>query len=656
MTTIDGNADNLISGGVFHERVEQIAHTYYGDQITYNYYRDVLAALALDANAMRRVRDSYVKTPEFDIARAVLENESAVVLSGPPGCGRRTTGIVLLADLGITPKTVMLDPEGFDRQLEVAPGHGYLLNLDEDHDQLTAKAGAWIHDLGVRLRAINSRLIVRAREQSLRALGLNEGALRAIRVTPPPAAAVFWSHLASMTSGPVADAWAQHQRVVSTLATATPSDGVRLARIVAETAAVTVPEEQRVDQVMAEYSNWAAELAEWFQQTAQQDGGYARALLLASAALEGAPAATVFVAADRLATLVGLSREPGGALVGPDVRELVGRINAELHDRSIRFPRPAYGQSVLDHVWEERPHLQSALREWLTGIPSPHDEGSGRAAQALTGLAIRQREASLVCAAAEQWARNPASRRELAVGTLTEASLSEQIGRDVRRQLYEWARSAGAAESTHLAVAAVCVGQLARAYPQIALTRLRHLAVRQNTIVQESVFEGMAGLVQDRTLRRSVLSEVHDWVGGQEPRRSAGLRAFLRLARPEENSEITILSGTDERDWDLLAGLWRGALRDHTPDGVAKAAGAVASGWLEAAVQKQALRESVLEVLARTCQSSIDMATIADFAYSRAETSGNAASRREIAAELVRRAWDRYLLMAGQHHPDVGPS
>jgi len=656
MTTIDGNADNLISGGVFHERVEQIAHTYYGDQITYNYYRDVLAALALDANEMRRVRDSYVKTPEFDIARAVLENESAVVLSGPPGCGRRTTGIVLLADLGITPKTVMLDPEGFDRQLEVAPGHGYLLNLDEDHDQLTAKAGAWIHDLGVRLRAINSRLIVRAREQSLRALGLNEGALRAIRVTPPPAAAVFWSHLASMTSGPVADAWAQHQRVVSTLATATPSDGVRLARIVAETAAVTVPEEQRVDQVMAEYSNWAAELAEWFQQTAQQDGGYARALLLASAALEGAPAATVFVAADRLATLVGLSREPGGALVGPDVRELVGRINAELHDRSIRFPRPAYGQSVLDHVWEERPHLQSALREWLTGIPSPHDEGSGRAAQALTGLAIRQREASLVCAAAEQWARNPASRRELAVGTLTEASLSEQIGRDVRRQLYEWARSAGAAESTHLAVAAVCVGQLARAYPQIALTRLRHLAVRQNTIVQESVFEGMAGLVQDRTLRRSVLSEVHDWVGGQEPRRSAGLRAFLRLARPEENSEITILSGTDERDWDLLAGLWRGALRDHTPDGVAKAAGAVASGWLEAAVQKQALRESVLEVLARTCQSSIDMATIADFAYSRAETSGNAASRREIAAELVRRAWDRYLLMAGQHHPDVGPS
>jgi len=122
MTTIDGNADNLISGGVFHERVEQIAHTYYGDQITYNYYRDVLAALALDANEMRRVRDSYVKTPEFDIARAVLENESAVVLSGPPGCGRRTTGIVLLADLGITPKTVMLDPEGFDRNSKSHPG------------------------------------------------------------------------------------------------------------------------------------------------------------------------------------------------------------------------------------------------------------------------------------------------------------------------------------------------------------------------------------------------------------------------------------------------------------------------------------------------------------------------------------------------------
>jgi hypothetical protein len=655
VTTIDGDADNLISGGVFYERVEQIAHTYYGDQITYNYYRDVLAALALDANEMRRVHDSYVKTPEFEMAQAVLANESAIALIGRPGCGRRTTGIVLLADLGITPKTVMLDPESFDRQLDTAPGHGYLLNLDEDHDQLTAKAGVWIHDLVVRLRAMNSRLVVRAREDSWRALGLSEGVLRTVRVAPPPAVTVFQFHLASMTSEPIADAWAQHERIAGALAAAIPADGVRLARIVAETAAVTLPEEQLIDQVMAEYSNWASDLAELFRQTARPDdreGGYVRALLLAAAALEGASAATVFVAADRLASLVGLQRQPGGALVGPDVRELVQGIHAELHDRSIRFPRPAYGQSVLDHVWDQRPHLQSKLREWFIGIPNSRDEGSGRAAQALTGLAIRQREASLVCEAAEQWARNPVGRRELAVGALTEAALSEQIGRDVRRQLYDWARSAGAAESTHLAVAAVCCGQLARAYPQIALTRLRHLAVRQNMTVQESVFEGLAVLVQDRVLRRGVLGEVADWARGQEPRRSAGLRAFLRLAQPDENGEITVLSGTSERDWDLLAGLWRNALRDDSPDGVAVAAGAAASVWLDAAVQNQTQQEAVLEVLAGTCRSSIDMAAIADFAYSSADRSENATSRRDIAAELVRRAWDRRLIMAGQRQPD----
>jgi hypothetical protein len=660
MTIVDGNADNLISGGVFHERVEQVAHTYYGDhyanQITNNYYRDVLAALALDANELRRVRDSYVKTPELDVARSALENESAVALIGQPGCGRRTTGIVLLASLGITPKTVMVDPEGFDRQLDVAPGHGYLLNLDEDHDQLTAKAGAWIHDLGVRLRAMNSCLIVRAREHTWRALELSEGALRTVRMTPPLAVAVFRSHLASMTSDPIAEVWAQHERVVSTLATAIPSDGVRLARIIAETAAVTAPAEQQIEQVMAEYSNWETELAEWFRQTTRPDGGYARALLLAAAALEGAPAATVFGATDRLASLVGLPGEPGGALVGPDATELVRRIHAELHGRSIRFPRPAYGQSVLDHVWDARPHLQSALRQWLTDIPSPRDEGSGRAAQTLTGLAIRQREATLVCTAAEQWARNPASGRELAVGALTEAALSEQIGRGVRRQLYEWARSAGAAESTHLAVAAVCSGQLARAYPQIALTRLRHLAVRQNAIVQESVLEGLAGLVQDPALRRSVLNEIDDWAGRREPRRSAGLQAFLRLARPDDNGEITILSGTGEPDWDLLAGLWREALRDDRPDGVATAAGATAAGWLDAAVAEKAPRNAVLEILSRTCHSSIDMAAIADFAYSRADASENADSRRDIAAEIVRRAWDRCLIIAGQRQTGGAPS
>ena len=656
MTIIDGNVGNLISGGIFKERVEQIAHAYYGDRVTYNYYRDVLASLALDANEMRRVCDSYVQTSEFEKARAVLETESAVALLGQSGSGRLTTGIVLLAGLGVTPRTVMLDPEGFDRQLEIVPGHGYLVNLDDEHDQLTPKAGAWIYDLGVRLRAMNSRLIVRAREHSWRALGLSETALRTIRVTPPPATVVFRSHLASMTSGLIADAWAQHERVVSTLTAAVPSDGVRLARIVAGTAEVTAPEEVRVDEVMAEYSNWAAELAEWFRQTASPDGGFARALLLATAALEGAPAATVFGAADRLANLVGLPAEPGGALTGPDVRDLVERIHAELHHGRIGFPRPAYGQSVLDHVWVERPHLHSALREWLTCIPNPDGEGSGRAAQALTRLAIRQREARLVCAAAERWARNPVSRRELAVGTLTEAALSEQIGRDVRRQLYDWARSANAAESTHLAVAAVCGGQLARAYPQIAFTRLRHLAVRQNATVQESVFEGLAGLIQERTLRRGVLAEVADWVGGQEPRRSAGLRAFLRLAQREENGEVVILSETGQRDWDLIAGLWRAALRDETPDGAAAMARAVASGWLEAAVRNQAPQESVLEVLARTCQSSIDLAVIADFAYNRTDTGENVASRREIAAELVRRAWNWYLVTTGQRQPEAGPA
>lgn len=219
-----------------------------------------------------------------------------------------------------------------------------------------------------------------------------------------------------------------------------------------------------------------------------------------------------------------------------------------------------------------------------------------------------------------------------------------------------WARSASADESTHLAVAAVCGGQLARAYPQIALTRLRHLAVRQNATIRESVFEGLAGLIQEQTLRRSVLSEVADWVSGQEPRRSAGLRAFLRLARLEENGGVVILSETGARDWDLLAGLWREALRDETPDGAAAAAGTVASGWLEAAVRNQAPRESVLEVLARTCRSSIDLAVIADFAYSRADTSENVTSRREIAAELVRRAWNRYLMTTGQRQPEAGPA
>lgn len=633
-TTIGGNVGRLISGGIFQGNV------YMGVE------RDLLMGVPIDPSEIERCRATFVDHPKFAEAKGALERESAVALLGAPGWGRRTTGTVLLASLGLVPERVVVDAEDFGRQLEIERGHGYLLDLDENSGQLTVKAGDWISSLATQLRGVNSCLIVRARSDSWRALGIHDDAFPVTRLMALPAIKVFQAHLARSVSDPVADAWAQHELIGQHLGAATPPDGVRLATIAAAASAAKAPFDQQVAQAIAEYRNWAVQLAGWFQSTSGKEG-YPRALLLAAAALEGAPAATVFAAADRLAKIVELPRKPGGALAGPDASELVGEIQAELgQDASIRFARPAYGTSVLDHVWSQRPQLHVDLREWLTGIPGSGDEDCQLAAESLTRLAIRQQESGLVCAAARQWAQESASRRELAVTGLTEAALSEEIGRDVRRQLYDWARTTGAGEAIHLAVASVCAGQLARHYPQIALTRLRHLVVRPNAIVQESVFDSLTRLAGEPALYFSVVGEVSRWVHEEEPRRSAGLRAFLRLATPEEAGQIAILAQPGQRDSSLLGELWHEALRDERTDGVAGAAAVLASRWLDVAALGQVPRVPVLEALAGSCQSSIDVGLLAGIAFAGIGSRDSNPARWDIGTELVRRTWERDPILA----------
>lgn len=624
-TTISGSVRSLISGGEIYGNIFMGAE------------RDILAAVPIDQKEVERSQTTFVDHPQVAEATAALQNQSAITLLGRPGCGRRTTGTVLLARRSAVVERVVLDAEDLGRQLETTQGHGYLLDLDEDRDQLTPKTGAWIGRLVAQLRAMNSCLVVRAHERSWRALGLSNDALHAIHLTSPPALSVFRRHLAAMTSEPAAEDWEQREPICRHLAAATPPDGVRMAHIVAKTIPAQISVDQQLNQVISEYTNWAAELAAWFQKTTGPGHGYKRALLLAAAALEGAPASTVFTAADGLARIVELPREPGGPLAGADASELVRQIEAELKDRSIRFPRPAYAASVLDHVWHQRPQLHKDLREWLAAVPASGDEDSECAAEALTMLAIRQHDASLISGAARRWAEEAASRRDLAVTELTRAALSDEIGRDVRRQLYDWARTS-VGEPTQLTVAEVCRGPLARQYPQIALTRLRNLVLRTNVIVRESVFESLAALVRDPALYSTVTSEVARWVNEDEPRRSAGLQAFQRLATPGEDGQVAILPGVGEPNLDLLADLWRVALRDGKQAG---AAARLASRWLDVAARDQAPREPVVEILARSCKSSIDAGRISFIAFAEVGPSDSDPARYDIATELVQRAWER---------------
>jgi hypothetical protein len=93
----EGDIGNSISGGNFFASVEQII-----------YNRDVLIAKELDKGTIERFSDIHVETTASATARTILNDQLAVALIGSPGCGRRTTGVVLLSSLDVRPRSVVL--------------------------------------------------------------------------------------------------------------------------------------------------------------------------------------------------------------------------------------------------------------------------------------------------------------------------------------------------------------------------------------------------------------------------------------------------------------------------------------------------------------------------------------------------------------------
>ncbi|MEU6034722.1 hypothetical protein ABZ801_04885 [Actinomadura sp. NPDC047616] len=643
MTTIDGDVGNSISGGEFHGDVRQ----YFVKSLP-----ESLEAMALDAETVRRIQMLHVATGASTAARQALLRQGAVTLVGETGCGRRTTGIALLAGLGVTPRIVLLDEENTGVSLDVEKGHGYLLDLDASREATRSDGAATrVGDLVARLRAARAPLVVRARQYDWAALDIDPHAVPTVELTEPEGLAVFHAHLRSLAGDRVAVDWAGRGRIAQRLLRARPPDAVRLARIVHAVLQAGVPEAEQTDEVLNAAANWADRLGQWFHSTSDPEHGYRRALLLATAALDDAPAATVFTAADRLAESVNLPRPQGAPLVGPEIAAVVSDADAELREGRVRFGRPSYAESVLDYVWRYRPHLQAVLRRWLIDLPSPADPASARAADSLTALALRQGDVDLVTGAATAWATGSPALRPLAVTSLTAAAVSEQIGRAVRQRLYEWSRSGATPEQLHLVVAEVCSGPLARAYPQIALTRLRHLAVRASERVRGASVGAMAALARDPRMRHAVLREIASWVAGEDPRRSTGVWAFLSLtALRDDHDTVVVLAVRSSAIASLLTFLWREALRDATHKPAAISA---AVAWLEAAAHGNAPVETVIEILAATCRTNIDLANLSEVVQVWRGTADAAQeSRDSLGLELLERGQRRVLAhLATAPHP-----
>lgn len=596
--------------------------------------RETVQAHALTQKETDHLRAIYVPTRAGASAVEVLRTSSAVALVGPPGCGRRITGVAAITDLRATPHPVYLDPDDVRRELPADPGCGYLVDIDDQAVRDIPALRDLIVGYGERLAAASAYLVVTATPEAWNMLEVQTG-MSAVTVRPPDSVDIFRSHLEYIRPGE-AGRWGADPEIMTILDGASPADAARLAEL-ADASLSSATGDDAIHQTIAAHKNWTTELAKWFRSNQE---GYPRALLIAAAALSGADAATVLDAADQLIETVKLPHPPGGGLVGDDVTTLLGQIGAILtQDGRVLLPRPAYAASVLDHVWHDRPHLRADLRRWLVGLP-----GSSRTPEAiyagysLVDLAVRQGNASLITHAIGAWAEQREC-RALAATALTEAAVSDSIGRTVRRTMYVWASRAGTTQSLQLTVADVCGGPFGRSFPRNALTRLRHLAVNGGAEVHARVAASLQALSVEPAVRDFTLREIVRWTADASQARIPGISAFIALGA-DNYADLIPRTLEDSARTELLADGLRAALRD--PDRVLQA-WEVCRAWLEAAAQGELAVDVVTEVIAGTCQDSYDIGLLTPVIWRWAQASDVPATfpREEIATQLLRKTADR---------------
>ncbi|MGC5040028.1 hypothetical protein ACPXCS_32270 [Streptomyces sp. DT190] len=509
-----------------------------------------------------------------------------LVLLGETGTGRRAAALRVLHSVGVPRERIRWLVLDWDRprteQLPHTKGHGFVLDLTAcrglDEDFYTGLA-----DYQQEAEAAEAFLVILATPE-----GWNPGTLAtvpSVRMIRPPATEIAKAHLRHLAADRVD--WLSSAPLDALLAqSAEPSDAARLALLVAQAG------EDNRDAVKQEFTDWQDHLQKWFEKHSNPEDLRERALLVATALLEGVPADVVLDAADRLFAEVGGVQPPGGALAGRGLDERLHAIKASQDDDealSLEARQHGLPEAVLKYVWRQRPQLRRVLLQWASHISAPNGVAVRhlrRIADCLVQLSLLP-GGSVVQLVASDWiATGRSAHRELAVEVLETMALHPVTGAGVRKQLYDWAHQKGTSKELATAVADICAGRLGQTYPRIALTRLRLLASRSDGLAREAVAEAVRRLASTPEQRILVLSEIVGWAEAADSDvREAGTDTFLALTDIACDTLLPVLAAreTGEDAADTLAGElfvrgWRAALQDPNAAGTAHAR---LAAWLD---------------------------------------------------------------------------
>ncbi|MGC9665183.1 hypothetical protein ACNTMW_01345 [Planosporangium sp. 12N6] len=564
----DPPVPDLAAAPRVHENSGQVATVVHGGmhQHLHQYVRRFLEYHELGAEHVGHTMDTYVervyrsgdqRSLDSTGTAALFGQYHALVLVGDPGTGRHTAAVALLSRLGlpmreIRPRHDPAQPQELSTvDLPTDPGMAFLLELPGRGEPVGDDFPRQLRSYRDALRAIGSYLVVVVTPETWRVLGgFNDGGVLAVQ--PPDPRQVLSQELTERGTRVDLTALLNAPPIVELLRHASPREVVRLAGLIVSAAATAVTDgtepTARVDVVVsaaiAAYHNWDNELADWFH---KEKDVRVRLFLLAAAVLEHSPADLVLRAAEDLGNQLGDRPSPTGGIGEAGIRELTARIGARIAvDSTLYFTRPAYAPAVLDFVRSDRSdRFQRQLWAWAAELPMQDRTSTSvaiadRTAAAMLDLVLRHRDPRMLRRTVPRWAVRR-DLRSILVELLTAVALSPEAGSWMRQQLNLWAaRSSNPA--VLITVAEVCQGQLADVYPDIALTRLNHLAGKAVPAVADSVVGAVVSLWSRPQLRRPVLEKTTSWAREQTgPKFDVGCRLLSVLSDPGTEPTANVL-------------------------------------------------------------------------------------------------------------------
>jgi hypothetical protein len=474
-------------------------------------------------------------------ARLLDDDHRCLLLVGSVDSGRWTAAVALLSHTGRQLHQLPADddaqrllPIGEFAWPEANGPAAYLVVLPsgaERHGRLADQLAAYRHETERR----DARLVIVADRETWEA-GANVPGYVTVQVERPSSFLML-----ELLLQPHRERWdverlLQEKRVADVLTGATPGQVQRLYGRVVDAAADVLGRETDdpvpaiAEMAVSAYENWDRELAVWFEENTDPR---TRLFLIVLAFLDGEPAADVLEQTERLAFSLGVSKEFRDGISGAGIRQLARMVGAHVDEQwRIRFTKTAYGAAVLRFVHgDQSAEFRRQLWQWAATVPlrrgAPHQGVAGKVAEAMRGthLAMPRPNIPELRLLVHSWWRL-SSLRPLVTSLITDLALSLEAGSTIRARLLRW--SEASVDSRVLgAVAAVCAGPFADAYPQAALTRLNRLAARE--IVDDDVVAAVAELWRREPHRSAVLRQIVGWAQIDGPRRVVGLRALAAI-------------------------------------------------------------------------------------------------------------------------------